>query len=62
MQPPRQPSGVGAALVIVLILAAGVFAYYHGVRAVTCPKPVVVHGYTLSCDGTMPAPDPSGRP
>jgi len=62
-QPQPRPTGggLGTALIVVLVILAGAWAYYSGgVRGTVCPHPVVVHGYTLSCDGHMPSPDPTG--
>lgn len=50
---------------LLLIAAVAIFvALYEmpgGLRHELCPRPVVVQGHTVSCDGTMPAPDPSPR-
>jgi hypothetical protein len=53
-----------AGLLVIAVMAIVVLLYAPGTgwRAHDlCPHPVYLQGRTVSCDGTMPAPDPSPR-
>ena len=48
---------IAAMAVLVVLYAPGTGWRAHDL----CPKPVLVQGRPVSCDGVMPAPDPSPR-
>ncbi len=51
-------------LLVIAVMAAAVLLYAPGTGLRghdLCPRPVVVQGHTVSCDGRVPSPDPTPR-
>ncbi len=46
---------IAAMAAVVVLYAPGIGVRAHDL----CPRPVTVQGHTVSCDGRIPAPDPT---